>query len=706
MCSVELKNTKKFQAKTVFSTICHRCIQEQALMGLVSSDSNDTKYLPLRHARLQKIANQKWAALALSNSDAATPMDDSSEDEDDDDLFQSPPASPTSHKSTTSAIKHVMYGPLGQDDTDPRKQLLPDEDKDDELQNADSDDSTDNKSHASDRTIKDSNAKTPSDAISNQARRRTPPVPASDVGKISQLYMDIHLMAAASDSNDPMNWLKIATDRCKEWLSEIQKVTPSFKLHTIDPLAPSQEILHDPTKFPTALSDVKNFFLGIRPNQKGGKMYMKILASFNGSGEELLSNTTWYHKPRKELIRIASIQAPAVALVGWLLYSTKHTDGRRLKEALETYTGCEIALRFMRISDGAKYDSNRDTSLDPKALHVETAKPNKELVKSALRRIYGSDAKKFPLHLRMRFVAPIQDLVDIGSVAKFHTLRNRQDGWCRQHQAKTIYDIVSVDTPEPFSGKSLRDMIMEISASSGNSNAPLFAAVDASWNGDSYVVSFHPDKTAEASMVLKGLYPRLKHQYGPNVDMFFSPNAIEQAQHMRWDPSTNRLTSQDDEDIDGILTMDDDFTVHDHNKPADNDGSPQRPFVFQKERTNDDDSISTLGTHQKPKPAPVSKPATQVGDITTDSCSDTSSLTTGTMRTRMSTIETQMSSVNSQMENMTILLEKFLASQAVSFGAAQAVPTGTTPANNDIMTNPSEMSRGAAGGPSGSPAAG
>jgi hypothetical protein len=126
-------------------------------------------------------------------------------------------------------------------------------------------------------------------------------------------------------------------------------------------------------------------------------------------------------------------------------------------------------------------------------------------------------------------MCPLSELLDLDAISKFHTLRNRQDGWCRQHQAKITTDFSDVDHVDRESKKSLREMILTLPATTGHKSTPLFNAIDKSWRGNGYNISFHPDKAAEASVVLKSLLVRLQAMYGDGVRKLFSPEAVKRA---------------------------------------------------------------------------------------------------------------------------------------------------------------------------------
>jgi hypothetical protein len=200
------------------------------------------------------------------------------------------------------------------------------------------------------------------------------------------------------------------------------------------------------------------------------------------------------------MVRVAAIQAVDTAIAGLFVYSTYATDAEKLNDALQGFTKCQINCRWMRIADGTRYDPNRDTHKDPKALHVETAKENKEQVKTVIRNLYDAKAKTFPLHQRMRFVPTIQDLVDMSSLKKFHELRNRQDGWCRQHEARISTSFTLIDRKMKDSDFTLRDMIMALPATTGNTKTSLFQSINKATKGVGFTLSFHPDKAAEAVM--------------------------------------------------------------------------------------------------------------------------------------------------------------------------------------------------------------
>ena len=105
--------------------------------------------------------------------------------------------------------------------------------------------------------------------------------------------------------------------RLEGWWKGMQVMDDTFKLHTADPNFKSQKVMHHPNDFPTnKLAELKEFFKGARPIPEGGKLFLKIKASFKQSTKELVGNAQWAHSEKKELFRESSIQACNVDIVG------------------------------------------------------------------------------------------------------------------------------------------------------------------------------------------------------------------------------------------------------------------------------------------------------------------------------------------------------------------------------------------------------
>ena len=219
---------------------------------------------------------------------------------------------------------------------------------------------------------------------------------------------------------------------------------------------------------------------------------MKILTSFENTTEELIQATGWYHTQANERFSVSPLQAYATVVVGSLLYSLRSMDVELLKEAIGCHIHRSIHIRWMKMADGKAWKSGRNTKDDPAALHVECAVEDQVAVEKYFRTQYSSTSKKFPLHIRMRFIPQLSRLMGIESAAKHQLMRNRQQGWCAQSQALTTDIIGAIDLPIPNHGTlTVRDVIMKLSTKE-DASIPLIFSIDAPWRGSGLNFSYHP----------------------------------------------------------------------------------------------------------------------------------------------------------------------------------------------------------------------
>jgi hypothetical protein len=177
-------------------------------------------------------------------------------------------------------------------------------------------------------------------------------------------------------------------------------------------------------------------------------------------------------------------------------------------------------------------------------------------------------------------------------LTKFHLLRKRQDGWCAQHQAKTVNSLAVIDTAAGKTSKTRCGKIMEIPATIGNTETPLFMAINVPCKGKGFVISYHPAKADEASTTLNGLYPRLLAKYGDAINNFFRSKGIKKGRTRKWDPVTNEVTSIHDKELNRVFDADPKMADLDKMKANDDAAAGVlkrgKVFSFQKERMDDD----------------------------------------------------------------------------------------------------------------------
>jgi hypothetical protein len=288
-----------------------------------------------------------------------------------------------------------------------------------------------------------------------------------------------------------------------------------------------------------------------------------------------------------------------------------------------------------------------------------------------------------------------------------------------QAQAKVCTSFFNLDVVSRKSNKTLRAMIMEIGSKTGNTKTSLFTSIDKQRNRESYIIQYHPEKANEATMVITGLYTHITARYGTEiVDAYFKPDAIRNSKHMTWDPIAEKVILELDTEVARLASMDEDMDFSAFAKSEEKKRQQEKEAeallaldVFQRDR-GDDDSVSTMQPGKRSTPAPVYMPPVTGNSSAPKSASkrmktsddrsagtDTSSLTEGTTKTRLSTVEHSVG----QLSNM---FQQVMAQNNQIMAALNTSKEGLnlTPAQGQANNRSSPGST--AGGPRGSPAAG
>jgi hypothetical protein len=415
-------------------------------------------------------------------------------------------------------------------------------------------------------------------------------------------YMDLQLNIPPTKEEGMEAPIAMLAKTLKTWMKGIQEIEPTFKLHTVDTASKNQIIVHHLKDFPKSLAEIQALFHKSKPLTKGGKLYMKILASFNCSPQKITENVQWWHQERKERFQKSALQCAETTCVGWLLFSLPYTDKELLQTRLEFRNGQQLELKWMRISDGKPWKPGRDTKEDPKAIHVWCDKKHQSQVQESLQGIYGSTASgPFPLGMKLRYIKPIQQLCSFEAKNKYQCHRQHQSMWCKQACAIQLNGIHNIDIKKGKDEKSLRARIlglkMTITKKDGSeTETQIFKAISENKRqGDGYLLTYHPDAEPLAQEKTKGLYLILKEELNEEeLAVYFSPEEILKGQKLKWKDGKvgTTVTSEEDEEMQALDALDEDmkFTA---TIPATNSGSENKPIRLTRDRM-DDDTISTL----------------------------------------------------------------------------------------------------------------
>ena len=242
-------------------------------------------------------------------------------------------------------------------------------------------------------------------------------------------------------------------------------------------------------------------------------------------------------------------------------------------------------------------------------------------------------------------------------------------------------------------------MIMAFEFETDKGNTSLFTSIDKKWNGNGFNFLYHPSKHAEANATIKGLFPRLAHEYGKEcIKTFFTPRAVTNGHKMKFDPATNTVTTEADEALFDLTNVDMDMAIAPQTSVNNVDLFGNWQEVIEKER-NDTDSVSMFNSKWAP-PAEIATLAIKKAKKTKDDSSSTSttsslSITTkntlGTLGSQISTLETTMDRIDSKFD---FLIQNLNLSQKPTNNNNTTDATTVTPAKNNHPDNRSASQSG------------
>lgn len=121
--------------------------------------------------------------------------------------------------------------------------------------------------------------------------------------------------------------------------------------------------------------------------------------------KSFICTVDWMHQDRKESINICNVQTFETTFLRWLLYSHRQINVERLKEEIKKIELAlkQFNLRFMRISETET--PLRDTTDDPRALHLEVSMADSNLARGVFSQVYGSKAMAWPQGVRLRWIS-------------------------------------------------------------------------------------------------------------------------------------------------------------------------------------------------------------------------------------------------------------------------------------------------------------
>ena len=447
-----------------------------------------------------------------------------------------------------------------------------------------------------------------------------------------------------------------------------------LKLQSYDPkvrIAPWHERcstppVHSASDFVPRPSELEKFFPRIFFKEEGFTWYSGTCLIHSLPIQDLRQDMIRWLKREGHGLFERMLQVADTAEIGWLVYSTWQMEAPALAQAIEATIKIPIGLRWKQISNGSKERLPPDQQV--KALHVEVALENRVVAQKALLAVYGrKNSGTYPNGIQMRFALPIHAAHNLNAKAKLERLRSRQQVWEKKYEKGFSWEITQLDHAIGKNLPTLRQALLAL-MSKTNPNFPIFHSVDRSNYRESGICfQFLPEMSEEARMTISNLVPLMKHKYGPAALTLFSPSAVERMEGCTWDPASETVIGQFDDEITFLDEDDPMQTFMTHNNKSSsttNTITTTTPTESTFDKSNlsslhttsllrdmDDDSVSTLGhhTHHRwtaPPPHQIPLPLTQRPLPTLSPNDDTSVGSISTLTTRLTTMELQYNQIS------------------------------------------------------------
>ena len=462
----------------------------------------------------------------------------------------------------------------------------------------------------------------------------------------------------------------------QEFLQKLQSFDPTVRFAPWDEHT-SVPPLRTSTDFVPRLSELEKYFPRVFLKEEGFTWYSGVRIIHSLPINDLrLDMVRWLKREGHGLFE-RMLQVANTAEIGWLVYSTWQMEASALAQAIESTINIPVGLRWKQVSNGSR--ERLPPELQVKALHVEVASENRVIAQKALLAVYGKkNTGQYPNGVRLRFALLIHSAHNLHSKAKLESLRARQQLWLTKYETGFSWEINQLDHPI---GKNLPTLRLALATliSKVDPKLPIFHSVDRSHRRDSGTCfQFLPELAEEARMTISNLLPLLQHKYGKEVLRLFSPSAVERMEGCRWDPESESVIGQYDDEITFLDEDDpmksyiikpksaDSHATHTTNTCSTTAGrsGPTHPLPTATStllQDMDEDSVSTLGnqTHQRwipTPPPPLPSLLTQRPSPPSVPQDEASLGSISTLTTRLNTMEQQYNQISGAVQDIKLML--------------------------------------------------
>ncbi len=307
---------------------------------------------------------------------------------------------------------------------------------------------------------------------------------------------------------------------------------------------------------------INKFFNRASPRSEGF-VYADIRIKHKRPVDDIIKDISLWLSNQQHGIYFQTLQCEETTNIGWLLWSFRKIDIRKLEDEIWALYNINIALKYQKIAlstqRGSYGNNNPDTV---KALHIWTQKSAADRATKLFNfDVYKDTAVHFPLGIVLRFIPHISQL-NTDKKRGFHRL-----AWELQQTflngiensrflTATSWEIAALDQ-KTDSSESLRKLVMGVE-SKRRLGEHLFLSVDYSFFRQNEVLfSFLPRHEQEAREFVTNLVPYILNTHPEEaVKSYFHADAVDRALNSFWDNDNKEVISLFDKYMEDFEIMD------------------------------------------------------------------------------------------------------------------------------------------------------
>ena len=362
----------------------------------------------------------------------------------------------------------------------------------------------------------------------------------------------------------------------------------------------------DANSIPTNQPGIASFFNRINPRQEGF-VYADIRIKHRRIIEDIINDTSLWLSNQKHGMYFQTLQSESITNIGWLLWSFRRMDLRKLEDEIWKLYNINIALKYQTIATSINGGDKGNTEI-VKALHIWTTRSDADRATRLFNgEVYSYKAVHFPLGIVLRFIPQLGRITDHDRMEKYMDARSKQQTLLNSIESNrplvaTSWEILTLDQAKgPYS--SLRKILMGIE-SKRLKGEHLFLSVDVSYfRRNEVLFSFLPRHENEARDFVAQLVPYILNTHAADeAKSFFYPDAVERALVCEWDSGQQQVVSFIDKYMDEFEILDDygDDIPQQHTVTMDltaiKNTTPQNQAMAKVERLITGEETDSIGT--------------------------------------------------------------------------------------------------------------